>query len=77
MPTIARQLFSDSTPLAPGLLVLFALLAVVDVVAKGYALWASAKSHQKGWFIALLMVNSIGILPLIYLSFFQKKEKSK
>lgn len=73
MPNIAQQFLTDSSPLAPGLLVLFALLAGLDIIAKGFALWASAKAHQKAWFIALLVVNSIGILPAIYLLFFKKK----
>jgi hypothetical protein len=42
-------------------------LALFDVVLKGFALWKSAKKDQNVWFIALLIVNSMGILPLIYL----------
>lgn len=77
MPNIAQQLFTDSASYAPGLIVLFALLAILDVVAKGFALWASARAHQKAWFIALLIINSVGILPLIYLVFFNKKAKAQ
>lgn len=53
----------------------FLLIPVVvwDVIIRGFALWKSANYGQKGWFIALLIVNSIGILPIIYLLFFQKK----
>lgn len=47
-----------------GLLVPFAIL---DLVLRGFALWKSAKKDQNIWFIALLLVNSMGILPLIYL----------
>jgi hypothetical protein len=49
-----------------GLILLIPFL-VFDLILKGIALWKSAKNGQKVWFIALLIVNSIGILPLIYL----------
>lgn len=42
-------------------------LALLDLVLKGFALWKSARNGQQVWFIALLLVNSAGILPGIYL----------
>ena len=42
-------------------------LALLDLVLKGFALWRAAKNNQPIWFIALLVINSVGILPLIYL----------
>ncbi|MCL4389766.1 MAG: DUF5652 family protein [Patescibacteria group bacterium] len=48
-------------------------LAIWDVVWKGIGLWHAAGNKQKGWFIAILIINSLGILPIIYLQFFQKK----
>lgn len=47
-----------------GLLIPFMIL---DLVLRGMALWKSSKKDQNIWFIALLVVNSMGILPLIYL----------
>ena len=49
---------------------LFSLLipfAIFDLILRGFALWKSARKEQNIWFIALLVVNSMGILPLIYL----------
>lgn len=40
---------------------------ILDLVLKGYALWRSARKEEKWWFVALLLVNSLGILPGIYL----------
>ena len=40
---------------------------------KGYGLWKAAKNSQKYWFVAMLLVNSLGILPIVYLKFFQPK----
>lgn len=39
----------------------------LELVLKGFALWKAAKKDQNVWFIALLVINSMGILPLIYL----------
>lgn len=50
---------------------------IFDVIIRGVALWRTARSEQKGWFIALLILNSLGILPVIYLLFFQKKARKK
>ena len=40
---------------------------ILDLVLKGFALWRSAKNNQPVWFVILLIVSSLGILPLIYL----------
>lgn len=46
---------------------------VLDVILRGMALWRAARLGQKWWFVALLLVNSAGILPLIYLLTHQEK----
>ena len=45
---------------------LFSLLAA-DIILKGISLYKSARKEQKVWFVALLLINSLGVLPLIYL----------
>lgn len=52
----------------------FLVLIFVDLILKGLALWRSARNKQQYWFVALLLVNSLGILPLIYLGFFEKEK---
>jgi methionyl-tRNA synthetase len=44
---------------------------------KGIALWKSARNGQKIWFIALLIVNTLGLLEILYLIFWQKKAKKR
>lgn len=53
--------------------VLIFVIAVVVLVLKGFALWYSVKRDQKWWFIALLIINTVGILEIIYLLFIVKK----
>ena len=51
------------------------LLAVLiwSIFWKGIALWRAAKSDQRNWFIALIPVNTAGILEIVYLIKFAKK----
>jgi len=58
---------------SPGLLWL-APLILWELAWKGYGLWRSAHHEQKWWFIAILVFNTLGILPIGYLVFFQKKD---
>lgn len=50
-----------------------AILAVSiwSVIWKGVALWKSARNKQKYWFIAILVLNTIGIVEIVYLLLFQ------
>lgn len=49
-------------------------LLVWSIAWKGIALWNAAKHSQKNWFIAILVINTIGILEIIYLFGFAKKK---
>lgn len=55
---------------------LFILIAIWDLVWRGLALWKCGRNNQPVWFVFVLIVNSMGILPIIYLAFFQKKSAS-
>jgi len=41
---------------------------------KGVALWKAARSEHKWWFIALLVLNTMAILEIIYIFFFSGKK---
>lgn len=57
-----------------GLFAPIILAFVLIVIAlKGYTLWHAARRDEKWWFIALLIINTAGILELIYIIFFLKK----
>ena len=42
---------------------------------KGVALWKAARNGQSAWFIAILVINTLALLEIIYLVFFQKKKE--
>jgi methionyl-tRNA synthetase len=52
-------------------LTLIGAVVLWDVIWKGFALWKAARDDKTGWFIALLVLNTVGILPIIYLLFFK------
>ena len=39
---------------------------------KGIALWRAARNKQLYWFIAILIFQTLAILEIVYLFFFQK-----
>ncbi len=39
---------------------------------KGMALWRSARNNQRNWFVALLVVNTLGLLEIFYLFLWDK-----
>ncbi len=36
---------------------------------KGYALWLASRRGQRNWFIALLLLNTLAILEIVYIFF--------
>ncbi len=49
--------------------------ALVSLPFKIVGLWKSAQNNQKGWFGAMLLINSIGLLELVYLFYFSKRSQ--
>ena len=51
-----------------------ALLLVViwSIYWKGRGLWRASKNDSKKWFVALLVINTLGILEILYLYVFSK-----
>ncbi len=60
-------------PLTPGMKILLLLLVIWSLIWKGIALWKSARNTQKAWFVVMLILNTVGILEIIYLIWFSKK----
>ena len=54
---------------------LIAAMIVWTLFWKGLALWKSAGLRQKYWFVAILLVNTLGILEIIYLFFVTRNYK--
>jgi len=48
-----------------------------SLIWKGWALWRAAKNDSKGWFIALLLINTAGILDILYIYVFGKRSSKR
>jgi hypothetical protein len=48
-------------------------LMIWSLAWKGWALWKAAKADSKVWFVVLLLVNTVGILDILYIYVFDKK----
>lgn len=59
-------------PLLAVLIVVLVLVAIWDGIWKLIAMWKSARNRQLAWFICLAIFNTAGILPILYIQFFQK-----
>lgn len=63
--------------LKPELIALLVIIVIWDIVWKLLALWKAGRNNQLAWFIFIAIINSAGILPILYLTFFQKKVGEK
>lgn len=52
-------------------------LILIDLVLKAWALWRAGRNGHPVWFVFLFIVNSVGILPLIYLLAVDTGKKKK
>lgn len=48
-------------------------LMLWSVAWKGWALWKASKNDSIAWFIVLLLVNTLGILDILYIFVFSNK----
>lgn len=59
-----------------GLGILFPIFWIVLIVWtfawKGIGLWHAARNRQRGWFVAFLLVHTVGILEIVYLKWYAK-----
>ncbi len=43
------------------------------IVWKGLALWKAARQDQRWWFMVLLIINTLGILEILYIYVFSTR----
>lgn len=52
---------------------LFVVLMIWSFVWKGLALYRAGANRSVGWFVVLLLLNTLGILEILYLFVFSQK----
>lgn len=55
------------------MMVVFPIAIVWSLVWKGFALWRAARNNSLAWFIVMLIINTLGILEIIYIFAFSIK----
>lgn len=60
-----------NSPLLQNQVVIYTVI-LWSLMWKGLALWRAARLQQKNWFIAILILNTLGLLEIIYLFRFAK-----
>ncbi len=58
------------------LFIAWAFVFVWALFWKGVALWHAGRNGQWGWFIALLLINTVGVLEIVYAFFFRKDRET-
>ncbi|HZT97337.1 MAG TPA: DUF5652 family protein [Chloroflexota bacterium] len=51
-------------------------IMILEAALKLFAAWRAVRSRQYVWAVALMVVNSGGLLPLLYLNRFQSRPRS-
>jgi methionyl-tRNA synthetase len=72
-PRNVNWFFTTGTPIPEISMWLFVVIVAWSLAWKGVALWKAARNNQLYWFSALMVVNTIGILEIIYIYVFAKK----
>ncbi len=57
----------------PGVVTFIVIAAVWSSVWKAFALYRAGKVADPVWFVVLFLVNTLGILEIIYLFIFSKR----
>lgn len=58
-------------------IIVLLIFAIWDLVWKISGLVKSARNKQWGWFVCILLFNTLGILPILYIYVFQKDINGK
>ena len=53
---------------------LLGILIAWSLIWKGIALWHSARNTQTAWYVVILVINTLGVLEIVYLLFFRPKD---
>lgn len=55
----------------------FIPLLIWSLIWKGIALWKSARREDKVWFVAFMILNTLGLLEILYIFVIAKPKAEK
>lgn len=69
-----NEVCMSHTTMPVWLWILLAILFLWETVWKLIALWKSARNNHFAWFICIVIFNTAGILPILYIVTHRKKD---
>ena len=60
----------------PWMIILLVIVAIWDSVWKLIALWKAGRNNHLAWFICIAVINTLGILPIVYI-LMNRKDKTQ
>lgn len=70
------QFITEQMGISSDFLWLFVVIMIWSAIWKGLALWKAARKGAPVWFIIFLVVNTIGILEILYIKIFSEMKKN-
>lgn len=67
------QLQELLTPLMPVIII----LVIWEAIWKLIAMWKAGQNNHLAWFICIALINTVGILPIIYILLDRKKTETE
>ncbi len=64
-------------PFNPGMMSLFVLAMIWSMIWKGIALWRAGGKKDLVWFVIMFVVNTVGILEILYIYVISKEKEIK
>lgn len=59
----------------PQFLMIVGIALPILILLKGLALWRAARNNSKAWFVVLLLVNTLGLLEILYIAIWGRAKK--
>ncbi|MDA3855324.1 MAG: DUF5652 family protein [Candidatus Woesearchaeota archaeon] len=58
-------------------IMLVVFLVIWDMTWKAIGMWKAGRNNQLVWFVFIFILNTAGILPIVYIFFFQRNMNKK
>lgn len=65
----------EDIALTPGLVNTILLVSLWVIPWKGFVLWKAARNNHVGWFVAIMLINTMAILEILYIFYFSHNKK--
>jgi hypothetical protein len=72
-----KSIMLNGIPFSDLNVVLIIFFVIWSLLWKGLALWRASQRGENGWFIVLLVLNTLGIVEIIYYFLIAKSDKKK